>query len=96
MPGETGSAALDDSEDRAPKKPKRRRTSRRLTICTVCTAPFPAPELIKIRKPLYCLPCFERRENLFETDEVSDAKADRLARMAAARDQDAPPNTGAS
>jgi hypothetical protein len=87
VPGET--AGRDDAPPLPPPEPKRRkRTSRRLTVCTVCTAPFPARELVKLRNKLYCLACLERRENLFDPDELQEAKRDRAARMAAARERE--------
>ncbi|MHC5018655.1 MAG: Yip1 family protein [Planctomycetota bacterium] len=87
VPGET--AGRDDAPPLPPDPPKRRkRTSRRLTVCTVCTAPFPARELVKLRNKLYCLACLERRENLFDPDELQEAKRDRAARMSAARERE--------
>lgn len=89
VPGETAANGTDSAPGPPPDDSKRRkRTSRRLTICTVCTAPFPARELLTVRQRLYCLPCLERRQDLFDADEIAEAKRVRESRIEEGREQE--------
>lgn len=64
---------------------RRGRTSRRLTLCSVCQSPFPARELLSLRRKLYCEPCLERRASLFDDDELNEAKLARDRKLAESR-----------